>query len=235
MWVELTNRKKTKAESVRLALTVGNRNSSMMLAMPVAMAERLGIKAKQPVAVLLGTGDDDGKLAIRPEPKGHFTVAFMRSMAIIRFAVPPGVTLEAHKDGVDYITEAGTMFITLPDWARPGSHAVVSDDGEAVPDTSKPGSLEINGNTLIMGGKSVKLSRSQACIMRKLADRFGKCVSKDALLDEIERHDGNAETTGKSLDVIICNLRKLLKFEDLALLIVTHRGDGYELRRPVAT
>jgi DNA-binding response OmpR family regulator len=60
-------------------------------------------------------------------------------------------------------------------------------------------------------------------------------VSKDALLDEIERHDGNAETTGKSLDVIICNLRKLLKFEDLALLIVTHRGDGYELRRPVAT
>lgn len=234
MWTRLGNEKKARKNGVWLSLAQGRRRGhwSMTISIPAALG--VGFQPKQLVDVSVGSGACQGQLKIEPARDGEFTISKLHNTLLIRFPVPPGVTLKANRSAVEYQQVPPVIIITLPDWARPGAHAVVSEGAVRELDTSKPGSLEINGNVLMMGGKQVKLSKSQAAIMRKMSERFGKCVPKDALLDEIARHDANAETTGKTLDVMICNLRKLIAFEDMALAIVTHRGSGYELRRPVA-
>jgi hypothetical protein len=233
MWTKIERRNKAPKNTMTLRLSEDKRGARMIVSIPAALSCASALSTTR-VDVSLGREACEGKLKIEPAADGEFTISKLHNTLLIRFPVPPGVTLKANLSGVEYEEILGDIIITLPDWARPGAHAVVSEDAAPAPDLSKPGSLEINGNVLMMGGKQVKLSKSQAAIMRKMSGQFGKCVPKDALLDEIARHDANAETNGKSLDVMICNLRKLIAFEDMALAIVTHRGSGYELRRPVA-
>jgi hypothetical protein len=233
MWTKIERRNKASKNTMTLRLSEDKRGARMIVSIPAALG-LVGFEPKQLVDVSVGSGACEGQLKIEPAADGEFIVAKLHRSLLIRFPVPPGVTLKANRSAVEYQRVQSDIIITLPDWARPGAHAVVSEDAAPAPDASKPGSLEINGNVLMMGGKQVRLSKSQAAIMRKMSERFGKCVPKDALLDEIARHDANAETNGKTLDVLICNLRKLIAFEDMALAIVTHRGSGYELRRPVA-
>lgn len=237
MWTKLSRKAKFKTNAITLALAGGERfGSSFIVSMPEAL--ELGFCRDQPVDVMVGRGVDEGKLKIEPASDGAFKVMKFHKSFVVRFPVPPGVTLNKNKDAVEYVRLKGHaqsgIIITLPDWARPGEYAAVSEDGSAAPDASKPGSLEINGNALMMGGKHVRLARGQAALMGLLAERFGKCVSRNALIKVIKQHDPVAEASPKSLDVIMSTLRKILLAEKLALAIVTHRGVGYELRRPVA-
>lgn len=85
--------------------------------------------------------------------------------------------------------------------------------------------IAVNGTGYHLG------SAHQAAIVEILFKRFGKAVSREAILEHVYCLLPNDWPDIKIIDVFVCRLRKLLRDQECPLEIATKWGVGYILRR----
>jgi DNA-binding response OmpR family regulator len=74
---------------------------------------------------------------------------------------------------------------------------------------------------------ALKLTKMEARVMRSLAERSGRTVSKGALMDALY-FDRPREAEPKIVDVMVCKIRRKLKGS--AWIVETIWGQGYRAR-----
>ena len=89
--------------------------------------------------------------------------------------------------------------------------------------------LDVKTSTLKKNGDEIHLTPKETKLMVLLMENVGKLVSRSDLMQEVWNTEYLGDT--RTLDVHICWLRQ--KIEDnprIPELILTRRGQGYELR-----
>ena len=89
--------------------------------------------------------------------------------------------------------------------------------------------LDVEKTSLFKNGKEVHLTPKETKLMAILMENVGQVVSRSELMQEVWNTEYLGDT--RTLDVHICWLRQ--KIEDnprIPELILTRRGQGYELR-----
>jgi two-component system alkaline phosphatase synthesis response regulator PhoP len=89
--------------------------------------------------------------------------------------------------------------------------------------------LNVSKSTLKRNGTEIHLTPKETKLMRLLMQNVGKVVSRSELMQAVWNTEYLGDT--RTLDVHICWLRQ--KIEDnprIPELILTRRGQGYELR-----
>ncbi len=89
--------------------------------------------------------------------------------------------------------------------------------------------LDVNKATLRKNGDEIHLTPKETKLMILLMERVGQVVSRSEMMQEVWDTEYLGDT--RTLDVHICWLRQ--KVEDnprIPELILTRRGQGYELR-----
>lgn len=233
-WVLLQPLAAVKKSRITLKLVVPEKRGrpSLQVSIPSVMSGPLGLDAEgvEAANVYLGQdgSDTEGKLLIVPAKDGASKLKRLAHCILISVPPPPGLKLEEQQEELQHTLSDGGFCISLPDWARTGSNPDVAPSKLA---GDRPAALEINGNTLILGGREAKLTHHQALMIEKLNSNFGKCVSKAALHHHLYSDDADGGPEEKILDVMVCRIRELI--EGWPITIVTHWGKGYELRRAV--
>lgn len=234
-WVLFTPSTGAKKTTIKVRLCVPEKRGKPQLqfSIPSAVAGMLGFEAKEIEAchVYLGSGENLGRVWIKPAADGGTKLKRLKHCVMVAFPPPPGLPLRDETEEVQYErpdqSETGVVF-KLPAWATPGGA------GEVAPSTiarDKPAGLEINGTTIVLGGREARLTRSQMAVVEKLNERFGSCVSKQAIHEHLYAIDPNGGAEEKIVDVLVSKIRAHLHGWPIA--IVTHWGKGYELRRAV--
>lgn len=85
--------------------------------------------------------------------------------------------------------------------------------------------LDLNGNTLEYGGKSIELTKNEFRILLTLMEHKGKIVSRDTLMTKLWQMDCYVEEN--TLTVNVTRLRKKLSEIGLTDFIRTKVGSGY--------
>ena len=85
--------------------------------------------------------------------------------------------------------------------------------------------LDLNGNTLEYGGKSIELTKNEYRILLTLMEHKGKIVSRDTLMTKLWQMDCYVEEN--TLTVNVTRLRKKLSEIGLTDFIKTKVGSGY--------
>jgi two-component system, cell cycle response regulator CtrA len=96
--------------------------------------------------------------------------------------------------------------------------------------TLGPVELWLDRREVLVHGTSLHLSRREYAILELLFLRQGTVLNKDAFLNHL--YCGGDEPEMKTIDVIICRLRKKLAVAGVPKLIDTVWGCGYILRDP---
>lgn len=223
-----------KASQISVSLSVVKGKGRITISVPSAVAAQLGFEKPEYAEVRMGNGDNAGKVWIAPGGS-DFKIGRLKHCVTIRPPVPHGVTLRDNSASVDY--EAGPdkcgIVFAMPAWLLPVSEKQRMESAGA-PNAARPGSLEVNGNLLVMGVKQLGLTKSEAIVMRLLVKNWNSCVARREILSELYSLDPNGGADDKIIDVWISKLRAKLEEKQFDLLIVTHRGSGWELRRNVA-
>ena len=94
-----------------------------------------------------------------------------------------------------------------------------------------PLQLDLIAHEVRVNGQAVAFTVTEYAMLELLAIHKGVSVSRETFLDHL--YGGIDEPAMKSLDVVICKLRKKLATSGADDLIVTVRGRGYLLREPV--
>lgn len=230
-WTLIKSAATQKKSQITLRLVVPQKRGRphMQVSVPSVLSGPLGFDAEgvEHVNVHEVSAENKGKWLICPIAGGETKIKRLAHCIVFTVPPPAGLALQDEQEDVPY-EKVGTGFIiTLPQWAVPGAN------GEAPSKAAgeKPAALELNGNTLILGGREVKLTKQQAIIVEKLKAKFGKCVTKAALHHALYADDPDGGADEKIVDVFICKIRDLIA--DWPITIVTHWGNGYELRRSV--
>ena len=232
-WVSISAAPR-KASQVKLSLWVrGSGSATMSVSWASTMAAKLGFEAADFAEVLMGEGEDQGKMLLRPAAQG-LKLARMKHSVRVSFPPPKGVTLKANAASLDYALDQGGFVIALPGWARPGVYAPSAAKPETPIEAEKPGSLALNGNTLVLGAKQAALTGQQAKIVSLLIKNFGKPVRRQQIADELYSLDPNGGGSDKNVDVQMVAIRQKIESAKMDLMIKTHRQFGFEMCRPVA-
>lgn len=223
-----------KASQISITLSVIKGKGRIIVSVPSAVAAQHGFEKSEHANVFMGDSENAGKVWIAPNGN-DYKIGRLKHCVTVRPACPPGVTLRDNSATVDYEpgpNKLGIIF-TLPTWLTAATEAQRLE-ATGVAASEKPGSLEIKGNLMTLGAKTLSLTKSESIIMRLLDDNWGSCVRKQQILDELYSLDPNGGAEEKIIDVWIHKLRKKFEDKQMDLIIVTHRGTGYELRRAVA-
>lgn len=231
-WTHLQPLSAIKKNKITVKLVVPEKRGkpSLQISIPSAISGQLYLDANGVEGCYVMAGDEgtpnEGQLRIQPATDGPFRLKRLAHTILISVPPPRGLALEEQSDEVVHAMTVGGFIIILPAWARRSSDVAPS---KAAGD--KPAALELNGNILILGGREAKLTKQQAVIMEKLNSRFGKLVTKGALHAALYADDADGGADEKIVDVMICKIRDLIK--DWPIVIHTHWGKGYELRRAI--
>lgn len=214
--------------TVTLSLTKSGKGT-IILGVPSAVAGMTGFDKAETASVMMGADADAGKLLV--QPKGEFSITRLKGSVVVRFPAPEGVRLRPAKAQVPYekagpqnekdVAKCG-FIITLPGFLMPQNRVAAGP---------KPGSLRMNGVILEMGAKAISFTKAEAVIMSRLLEDWGKCVRKEVLHDELYALDSEGGAEPKIVDIWVHKIRKKLREKAFDLLIETHWGTGYELRR----
>ena len=120
-------------------------------------------------------------------------------------------------------------------WAFPGRRAMrgIESDSEGSGELPK-GCLRFGGLSLDLdsctltreSGETIPLTRGEFALLRALAGRPGRVVSRETLLGVFSNR--NLEPFDRSVDALVCRLRRKLEADPKAQrLIVTVPGEGY--------
>lgn len=233
-WTLLKPAETIKKTTVSLRLVVPKKRGSpsLQVSIPTTIAPRYGFEEKgvEHANVYIGDGPLAGKMWVQPAAGGLSKLRRLAHAIVITVPAPPGLVMQDVRDSIEPAPEPENkgFFLDLPTWALPGGGGTVAPSKLAA---EKPAALEINGTTLICGGREAKLTRQQMAIFEKLNERFGKMVTKEALHDALYQADPQGGAEIKIIDVFIHKIRDLIA--GWPIMIQTHWGKGYELRRAV--
>lgn len=230
-WVTLAPAQAQKKSQVTVTLSLSKTGKGqIILGVPSQVAGMVGFDKVDTASVALGDGAEAGKMMVAPT--GAFKLTRLKGSVVIRVPAPAGVRLHPATAQVAYERVPSTgkaadphqpgFIISLPGFLIPQNHT---------PAGPKPGSLRLNGVILEMGAKSVSLTKTEAAVFNRLIEDWGKCVRKEVLHDELYAMDPDGGATPNIIDVMVHKLRKKLREKAVDLLIETHWGVGYELRR----
>jgi two-component system phosphate regulon response regulator OmpR len=108
-----------------------------------------------------------------------------------------------------------------------------SEPGAMTPQVLMMGSLryDVESGELRDGTDPVRLTQTESALMRVLAANAGKVVSREALVDQLGRDRGQAETAQeRAIDVQITRLRRKIEADPRRpQYLQTVRGEGYML------
>ena len=167
-----------------------------------------------------------------PYQNGYYWTAEIR-----KFSTVPIVFLSSASDGMNIvmaINMGGDDFIP-----KPVEPMVLSAKVQAVLRRAYeiPGSaggvefrgavLNLNDNSVSIGGERVELTRNEFRILCTLLENRGKIVSRDALMLRLWNDDCFVEEN--TLTVNVTRLRRKLEAHGLVNVIVTKPGSGYIL------
>lgn len=96
-----------------------------------------------------------------------------------------------------------------------------------------PLQLDLNAHEVSVNGQAMTFTVTEYAMLELLAVHKGVSVSRETFLDHL--YGGIDEPAMKSLDVVICKLRKKLAAAGADDIIITVRGRGYLLRDPAAS
>lgn len=234
-WTLLQPLAAVKKSSVTLKLVIPAKRGkpSLQISIPTIIAKPFGLEEESIDYANVFIGKDGtetaGRLWVQPAMAGASKLRRLKRVIVITLPAPSGLKLDEQVSNVEpeRAGDGGGFFLTLPDWARPGGDGLAPSKSAG----EKPGALEFNGNLMIMGSRELRLPKQQAIVMAKLYEKFGKCVTKESLHRELYADDPNGGADTKILDIIVCKIREQIK--DWPIVIHTHWGKGYELRRAV--
>lgn len=232
-WVKLAPPQAQKKSMISVTLSLSKSGKgTVILGIPSALAGTLGFDKFDAVSVLVGEGSEAGRVMV--EPGTDFKIGRLKHCVTIRFPAPDGVRLHPATAQVPYERPAYDapkgkeshpphgFIIKLPPFLEPKSRP---------PAGAKPGSLRLNGVILEMGAKSLSLTKTEATVFARLMEDWGTCVRKEVLHEELYALEPDGGADPKIIDVMAHKLRKKLREKGFDLLIETHWGVGYELRR----
>ncbi|ADQ78719.1 putative two component transcriptional regulator, winged helix family [Paludibacter propionicigenes WB4] len=90
-------------------------------------------------------------------------------------------------------------------------------------------SIDVQKKTLTLGAETTRLTNKELHLLILLAANPNVMLERKYLLETI--WDENNYFNGRSMDVYLCKLRKLLK-ADTNLIIINIHGKGYKLIAP---
>lgn len=235
-WTLLQPAFAVKKTRIGLRFTIVTTGTPMLvITIPSAISGGLGFDAEgvEHGNVFIGSDAMAGKMLVVPARDGASKLKRLKHCLVIMVPPPAGLVLREESAEVDYVAQdSGNshngFVVDLPAWAVPGGDGSVAPSKLAA---EKPGGLDLNGTTLVLGGREVKLTATQAALVARLNDDFGRCVTRRALWDHLYALDPDGGAEEKIIDVQICKIRALLK--GWPITIVTHWGKGFELRRAV--
>lgn len=236
-WVKVQPESARKGAQVTITISVGSKgNGKLHIAWPTAESGRLGFDEIDRAEVLMGQGDHAGQAMVVAATEGAFGVTTFKTRKIVRMPVMKGVALKHNTASVDYKIEEGGLTFSLPKWALPIESAAPAEDPDeqaavSPPSSAKPGSLEVTKTQLILGSKTLELMKHEVAIMKALVACWGQCVTRDDLRSALEASGGAGTFT---IDAWIPKLNRKMATANIDLLIMPIRGQGWELRRPVA-
>lgn len=245
MWNFLSPPSAEKRSQITVSVAVTrNGTGKVIIAIPngVALRGRIDDDTKS-VKVAIGADEMDGHMAILPaEPEGagnSFPVTRLKHCIVVKLAPLPGMPIRKTSAGVDYVlsmtpaSQYPVITFKMPEFlfnagSTPARGAAIDRSAD-----DKPGSLEMQGNTLILGAKRVTATTMEAEILKLLVDNFGKPVSRDAVHSSLYCADPNGGADPKILDVMMTKIRDRIAKAGMPLLIVTERGFGWQMRRAI--
>lgn len=244
MWNFLSPPSAEKRSQITVSVAVTrNGTGKVIIAIPNGVALRGRIDdGTNSVKVAIGADEMDGHMAILPaEPEGagnSFPVTRLKHCIVVKLAPLPGMSLRKAAASVDYslsrIDEvAAAITFKMPDFLLDAHSDKARDAAIERSADDKPASLEMQGNTLIMGARRVTATKMEAEILKLLVDNFGKPVSRDAVHSSLYCADPNGGADPKILDVMMTKIRDRIAKAGMPLLIVTERGFGWQMRRAI--
>lgn len=125
-----------KGASISVTTAAGRGGSwTVQLNIPTTIFTiRFGEAAK--FDLMLGEGEDEGKLLIKPNPTGHFSPKMMKHTAIFKLPLgddrTPTETMKV--DGIETREQSdGSMLVELPTWCQKGQYAKIVEARRAPP------------------------------------------------------------------------------------------------------
>ena len=126
----------------------------------------------------------------------------------------------------DFITKPFNPQILLARMARLLQRAYPSGGGASV--LSAGGmSLDLGSGTVRFGEKEARLTRNEVLLLRQLLRQPGQIVSRDALMNALWQSDQFVDDN--TLTVNVTRLRRTLEERGLKDVLITRRGQGYQL------
>ena len=228
MWIKITSQNERAPSKISIKLSINKHGKgTVFVGIASPLAAQLGFEKEPCVNAFIGEEKDAGLLWLQPSAEG-FKVGHLKKAYVVRLPVPPGVLLKATNGTAEHSKHPdGGITIVLPEFLKPAQGIGLVTASA----TDKPGGLELNGNMLSLGSKTVLLLKHEVAIMKVFIDRFGEPVSKDDLFEAISASDPTATLNLSMMEAWIAKLRG--KFDDKKILLafMPHRGVGWDLRR----
>lgn len=129
----------------------------------------------------------------------------------------------------DFITKPFNPQILLARMARILQRAYPAGGGSPV--LSAGGvELDLGSGTARFSGREARLTRNEALLLRQLLRQPGQIVSRDALMNALWQSDQFVDDN--TLTVNVARLRRTLEELGLKDVLITRRGQGYQLLLP---
>ena len=129
----------------------------------------------------------------------------------------------------DFITKPFNPQILLARMARILQRAYPAGGGSPV--LSAGGvELDLGSGTACFSGREARLTRNEALLLRQLLRQPGQIVSRDALMNALWQSDQFVDDN--TLTVNVARLRRTLEELGLKDVLITRRGQGYQLLLP---
>lgn len=233
-WTMIEKPAERAKSQIHLSISIPEKRGKarFYVSLPTILSKKFGFESVNSCNVFAGSDERAAQFWIKPDTEGQRGVKWRKEVFMVQLEMIPGMSLREQSEHVDY--EAGPenvgVVFTLP------ASFFTDKEGHVVDRKAqeKPGSLELNGVSFVLGSKEVILTKTEAMIMNLLLLRFGKVVKKKYLHDEIYQLDPNGGANEKIIDVLVCKVRAKLAAAKMAITIVTHTGVGYELRNAVS-
>lgn len=129
----------------------------------------------------------------------------------------------------DFITKPFNPQILLARMARILQRAYPAGGGSPVLSAGSV-ELDLGSGTARFSGREARLTRNEALLLRQLLRQPGQIVSRDALMNALWQSDQFVDDN--TLTVNVARLRRTLEELGLKDVLITRRGQGYQLLLP---
>jgi hypothetical protein len=236
-WLKIQPDQVRKASRITISLSLGKKSKpTFNVSFPSTLSGPFGFDADGIKHCDIHRGEDDhaGMMWVQPVKGEGFNVRRLTFTVTVRMTPPAGLALREQSASLDYETHPeGGFVVKLPDWAVPGQSGDVTTGADA---DARPAALEVDGTRLILGGREIVMSTSQAIIADLLVTNFGKVIDTKTIIAELNVLEPKTSATPDAVKGLVTSLAERLHAQDWPILIVQSAGVtglSWRMRRAV--